>query len=535
MTETSILGAAAAAARRAPAPVGDEPVVEWRSEHSPSVRIGRSPLDRALVAVIALGVAAGCLVRFLPASPLWLDEALSVNIARLPLADIVDALRRDGAPPLYYFLLHAWMAVFGENDWAVRALSAVIGVAALPAAFQVGRRMGGRWLGWASVVLLATSPFAIRYSNEARMYSLVVLLALVAHLVVLRAVDRPTGPRLALVGLATAALTYTHYWAFFLIASAGAALLYVGWRRQIRSAFLAVAAVAAGALLFLPWVPTLLYQSAHTGAPWAYEPEPNLLAGQLAVFAGGTTEAGSFLALGLVLLFALGLLGHRRAGAVQLGLPPSGIATAAAAGGGTLLLGFLSAFPTNGAYAARYTAIALGLVLLIVARGAVLPPSRRVRLVLLAVVAVLGALAGHALVVAPRTQSAQIASRIVREGQPGDVVAYCPADLGPSVHRVLPEGFQQLTFPSSESPELVNWVDYLERVEAADLDAFARRLVEQAGPDHRLFMVWTPAHGPLGARCSALLTQLESYRTRTLVLRRGQQFQERALLVRFDP
>ena len=55
---------------------------------------------------------------------LWLDEALSVNIARLPLGDIPGALRHDGAPPLYYVLLHLWMRVFGTGDGAVRALAA---------------------------------------------------------------------------------------------------------------------------------------------------------------------------------------------------------------------------------------------------------------------------------------------------------------------------------------------------------------------------------------------------------------------------
>ncbi|MDQ6911086.1 MAG: hypothetical protein M3Z84_09955, partial [Actinomycetota bacterium] len=45
-------------------------------------------------------------LRFVALSHLWLDEALSVNIASLPLGDIPGALRHDGAPPLYYLLLH---------------------------------------------------------------------------------------------------------------------------------------------------------------------------------------------------------------------------------------------------------------------------------------------------------------------------------------------------------------------------------------------------------------------------------------------
>ena len=94
-------------------------------------------------------VVVGICLRFFSTSELWLDEALSVNIARLPVGDMLDALRHDGHPPLYYLLLHAWMAVVGEGDTAVRALSGIIGVATLPLAYIAGRRLagvdGGRW------------------------------------------------------------------------------------------------------------------------------------------------------------------------------------------------------------------------------------------------------------------------------------------------------------------------------------------------------------------------------------------------------
>ena len=76
-------------------------------------------------------------------SPLWLDEALSVNIARLPVGDLLEALRHDGHPPLYYLLLHYWMEVVGEGDVAVRALSGIFAVASLPLAWVAGRRLAG--------------------------------------------------------------------------------------------------------------------------------------------------------------------------------------------------------------------------------------------------------------------------------------------------------------------------------------------------------------------------------------------------------
>jgi len=88
---------------------------------------------------VVLVVALGCILRFSTGSQLWLDEALTVEIARRPVGAMLNALRHDGAPPLYYLLLHAWIGVFGDGDVAVRALSGAISVATLPVAWPARR------------------------------------------------------------------------------------------------------------------------------------------------------------------------------------------------------------------------------------------------------------------------------------------------------------------------------------------------------------------------------------------------------------
>src|SRR5205085_11217079 len=106
----------------------------------------------AVVIVLALGV----VLRFASWSHLWLDEALTLNIARLPLSDLTAALRHDGAPPVYYVLLHGWTAVFGTSTLAVRALPGLFAVIALPLMWFAARRVGGPRVAWAATVLLAT-------------------------------------------------------------------------------------------------------------------------------------------------------------------------------------------------------------------------------------------------------------------------------------------------------------------------------------------------------------------------------------------
>ena len=80
-----------------------------------------------LTALAVVGCAAGVVVG-LWSGPLWLDEALSVEIASLPLSEFYQALRQDGSPPLYYLVLHLWMLVLGSSEEAVRGLSLLFGL-----------------------------------------------------------------------------------------------------------------------------------------------------------------------------------------------------------------------------------------------------------------------------------------------------------------------------------------------------------------------------------------------------------------------
>ena len=106
-----------------------------------------------VLAVVALAI--GLFTRFVTRSSLWLDEALSVNIAQLPLGEMAEALKHDGHPPLYYALLHGWIDVFGSGDVAVRGLSGLFGIATLPLVWILGRRKGGTVLAWVAVAVVA--------------------------------------------------------------------------------------------------------------------------------------------------------------------------------------------------------------------------------------------------------------------------------------------------------------------------------------------------------------------------------------------
>ncbi|HMC72354.1 MAG TPA: glycosyltransferase family 39 protein, partial [Mycobacteriales bacterium] len=267
-------------------------------------------LPRWVTAALAAVLVAAVVLRLLALSPLWLDEAQSVEIARRSVSGLLSALRHDGSPPAYYLLLHGWMTLFGTSSLAVRALSGVFSVAALPLMWLAARRVGASTReAWVATVLLATNPFAVRYATETRMYSLVIVLWLVAFLVYRRVWLTGGIGWMVSATLVTGAMVLTHYWSLFLVATAGLAALAVV-RRQPAPAGRVLGCLAVGCLALVPWLPSMLFQMRHTGAPWGSPPSlatpieaPNPWAGAGPV---GTSDALSFCYYVLIVLALVG-------------------------------------------------------------------------------------------------------------------------------------------------------------------------------------------------------------------------------------
>jgi mannosyltransferase len=489
--------------------------------------------------LVILVLAVAVVLRFVALSHLWLDEALSINIANLPLSEIPDALRSDGAPPLYYFILHGWMKVFGSGPVAVRALSGLFGVAALPLMWVAGRQLAGSRAAWTGTILLATSPFAVRYATEARMYSLVSLLVLAAFLAGSRLVEGGGRRHQVVLGLATGLALLTHYWSLFLVAVAAGLLAFVAWRGSdpVRSgARRALVALAAGSLLFLPWVPAFLHQLTHTGTPWGQAGRFRSVFDTVTDFAGGYGNPGVPLSLLYFGLAALGVFGwavDRRRIVLELRPRPVGGWLAALAFG-TLILAVIAGKITGSAFATRYAAVLFPLALLVVVLGTEAILDRRVHGAVLAVAVALGLWACSPHAFRERTSAAKVAQAIEADSSPGDLVVYCPDQLGPSVSRLLNgPGLVHLTFPRGSPPDFVNWVDYGRVNRAANPHEFAQALLAQAG-GHDIWVVWAPGYRTYGLRCQRLMDWLDQARpgNRHLVNVSTKYF-ERPGLVRF--
>ena len=150
---------------------------------------------------------------------LWADEGSSIALSSRSLARIFSDTAVDAHPPLYYWVLHIWMSLFGTSVFAVRSLSAVCGALTASLVGLLGRRWFGRLDGAIAAVAALLSPLAIHYSQETRMYTLAALLGALAWLAFERWLVRPDLGRLALYWLAALGAICTHYFAAALVAA----------------------------------------------------------------------------------------------------------------------------------------------------------------------------------------------------------------------------------------------------------------------------------------------------------------------------
>jgi mannosyltransferase len=221
---------------------------------------------------------------------LWPDESVSVALASLDWRGLSHALRSGEANmALYYGLLHEWLAL-GRSEFAVRAFSALASIAAITAVFVLGKRLFDNRVGLLAGFFLAINSFQIRYAQEARSYSLVILLVLLASLAFLEAMAKPTRRRWAVYALTGALAVYAHFFTLLvLVAHWASALLWARGRGVARPGIILSAAAvgllvsplavvaAAGDTSVVDWIPKPNARAvsdlacALTGAsPWSY-------------------------------------------------------------------------------------------------------------------------------------------------------------------------------------------------------------------------------------------------------------------------
>jgi len=147
--------------------------------------------------VLAITLIGGFLrVLLLANKGMWLDETFSVWMANHSVIDMLQwTARIDQHPPLYYLLLHYWIALQGDSPYYARLFSVFFGAVTIPIVYLIGKRMSGVVMGLAAAVFLALSPFNIAFAQETRMYTLLTFNAAVAIYALVRLLTDPRSVR----------------------------------------------------------------------------------------------------------------------------------------------------------------------------------------------------------------------------------------------------------------------------------------------------------------------------------------------------
>jgi uncharacterized membrane protein len=210
--------------------------------------------------VVALTLAGGLLRFTFLGQSYWYDEAVTVRLVRSSLYSMLHSIPgSESTPPLYYVLAWVWSRVFGTTEVGLRSLSALIGTAAIPVVAAAGKELFRERVGLLSAALVAASPFLVWYSQEARAYSLYVLLSALSLLLFARAWNSPSQARLGWWAIGSALAIWTHYFALFLVLAE--AMFLAGGRKTRRFVRRPLVVLTASTVLLLP----LVYHQSHNG------------------------------------------------------------------------------------------------------------------------------------------------------------------------------------------------------------------------------------------------------------------------------
>lgn len=386
----------------------------------------------ARAAVCALTIVAG-LLRFyhLGTESVWYDEAASWEQAKDSFLAVFSRTARDNYPPLHNIFLYASIKLFGDGAWALRLPSAVFGTLTIPALYAAGTRLHGRFAGVLAAALLTLSYFHISYSQEGRMYTLLVL-SCVCFVDAAIAVVTAYEPRRAVwAALSSVALLYSHpYGTFYWLAIVAAiTACFTPWRTLGRPELLRLAgSLGAGPVVFLLWAPTLVDRAERITARgfWIPYPTVSFIESNLVSLVGGPWPAGVIgLALGLAVNVAW------RGNSSPAGAPPLGRVLAFLLVWAFLPVAIAVAISLVGRpiFVARYVAPSLPALLLAAGIGfaaCVHTASSRVLVLLLLTVIATGNLMRERPYAMHKQDWRGLTSAIVPDLKPRDCLAFTP-------------------------------------------------------------------------------------------------------------
>jgi len=200
-------------------------------------------------------------------SSIWFDEAFGIYLSHFNFLDIARYTASDVHPPFYYWLLKIWGLVFGNTELGLRSMSLFFGCISIIFGYLLTSRLFNKNVARISLIFMVLSPMMVRYSQEARMYTLVTAIALAATYVLTIAINSKKKLPWIVYGILVSLGMWTHYF------TALVWLAHWVWRADnirrvakkgefmrlfFTSDWIIAHIIAIG--LFVPWMPSLVYQ-----------------------------------------------------------------------------------------------------------------------------------------------------------------------------------------------------------------------------------------------------------------------------------
>lgn len=246
----------------------------------------------------------------LNAQSLWYDEGVTWLLASYQsLLGLIQWTAADIQPPLYYLVMWLVRPMFGDSEYGLRFPSVIFNILTMSVIYCLAQRLfANRLTAILAIILTTLSPGMVYYSQEARMYTLLILAATLSSYLLLRTLDGHRPAKFGYIFVTTAAL-YTHYFALFLLLTH---LLYAGyflWQNPNRPRYPIGLMFGSLLLLFAPWLPILLARLGDDPSYWPGALKLNEASRKLVIsFTVGETVLegpGFWLAMGYLLLVGL--------------------------------------------------------------------------------------------------------------------------------------------------------------------------------------------------------------------------------------
>ncbi len=184
------------------------------------------------------------------------DESLSYIYGFQTLPKMFEIMRTTSPhPPVFYTTIHFWMLLAGQSEFALRYLALAASVLLTGAMYLFGKTVLNTRAGLVYAFLMSLNPYQIFYAQDARSYTLVTLLGLLATIALIKALQDNMRGNWILYGLFVTAGMYTHYYFLFIVVFQG---FFVIWRSVTRRRKIPLAYFIVGGAVLLTYLPWLI-------------------------------------------------------------------------------------------------------------------------------------------------------------------------------------------------------------------------------------------------------------------------------------